>query len=377
MKRRNWHQVDDRDRRDGASTAALPLLRPRTLMCLLLLLLLNLSLPSRAVAHARWFVPDGGGSSADWGRLVSLPVLIGLAAGLGVVALLALLQRLVNDPLWPRPGFSQRLEPSAPAILGVQVAITMIFMASRVNLFVPNIELPHDLLGVLIAGVTIAAAFTFITGVLTRIGALLTLGLLGFTLLLVPWYQTLEQAVFAGIALYLLAVGRGVVRFDEDQEEDRTAFTDRLLPYALTLLRFGAGISIITLALTEKLLDVSLSLEFLREYPDFNLGRLFGFPLSDTQFVYLAGIVEMMAGIALLAGFLPRVVILALWIPFNLGIVFLPAEELIGHLPILSAMYVLLVRGTEGIPPRAVEHANAAPSQHPAAAAAAASPARG
>jgi hypothetical protein len=30
----------------------------------------------------------------------------------------------------------------------------------------------------------------------------------------------------------------------------------------------------------------------------------------------------------------------------------LPAEELIGHLPILATMYVLLVRGTAGIPPR-------------------------
>jgi len=96
---------------------------------------------------------------------------------------------------------------------------------------------------------------------------------------------------------------------------------------------------------------------------------LFGFPVSDEQFVYLAGIVEMTAGIALLAGFLPRVVILALWIPFNLGIVFLPPQELIGHLPILSVMYVLLVRGTQGIPSRdAAPAADPYPTQQPTAA---------
>ena len=64
--------------------------------------------------------------------------------------------------------------------------------------------------------------------------------------------------------------------------------------------------------------------------------------------------------------------ILALWIPFNLGIAFLPAEELIGHLPILSTMYVLLVRGTEGIPPPVEESArerSPMPRQRAAAAA--------
>jgi uncharacterized membrane protein YphA (DoxX/SURF4 family) len=325
-----------------------------------------LAAPTVADAHERWFVPDAARSTPEWDRLVSLPVIVALASGAAAVALLALLQRLVGDPLWPRPGFSQRLEPSAPAILGVQTAIAMIFMASRLNLFVPNIELPRNIVGGLVAGVAVVAAFSFITGVLTRIGAVVTLGLLLVTLLLVSWYQTLEQAVFAGIALYLLAVGRGVVRYDDRGKEDRTPFGDRLRPHALTFLRLGAGISIVTLALTEKLLDVELGLAFLREYPDFNLGRLFGLPVSDEQFVYLAGIVEMTAGIALLAGFLPRVVILALWIPFNLGIVFLPAQELIGHLPILSTMYVLLVRGTEGIPsPAAVPVADPYPTQHP------------
>jgi len=56
-------------------------------------------------------------------------------------------------------------------------------------------------------------------------------------------------------------------------------------------------------------------------------------------------------------------VILGLWIPFNLGIPFLPPTELIGHLPILATMYVLLVRGTEGIPP---QPARASPPQRAA-----------
>ena len=290
-----------------------------------------------------------------------MPVLLAVISGAGAVALLAALQRLVRDPLWPRPPFFQRLEPSAAAILGVQAAITMIFMASRLRLFVPNIELPRNAIGVAIAGVAVVAAFSFITGVLTRLGGLVTIGLVALALAFAPWYEVLEQAIFVGIAIYLIAVGRGVVRYDDQAEEDRTVWSDRLLPYALPILRVSAGISVLVLGFTEKLINADLGVTFLEAHPRFNVARELGVTwFSDERFIYGVGIVEATAGIALLSGYLTRVVILALWVPFNLGIAFLPAEELIGHLPILSTMYVLLVRGTEGIPPRVEEEARTA-----------------
>ena len=320
--------------------------------CGVLLGLLLALFPCAAAAHERWFTPRGPYWDPEWDRLISLPVLLALAGGAGTVALLAAFQRRVGDPLWPRPPFLQRLEPSAAAILGVQTAITIIFMASRLDLFVPNIELPDNVLGVSLAAITTIAAFSFITGVLTRLGALITIALVGAAFNFGEWYEVLEQIIFVGIALYLVAVGRGVVRYDDGTEEDRTALSDGLLPYALPALRITAGLSVLILGFTEKLLAPGLGEAFLQEYPRFNVARELGFDwFTDRRFVYAAGIVESVAGIALLSGYLTRVVILALWIPFNLGIAFLPAEELIGHLPILSTMYVLLVRGTEGIPP--------------------------
>lgn len=310
--------------------------------------------PTTASAHERWFTPDEARYPPHWGDLLSWPVLLALVCAGGAVATLAVVQRLTGDPLWPRPAFAQRLEPAAAAILGVQAAITIIFMASRLNLFVPNIELPRNAFGVLIAGVAVVAAFSFITGVLTRVGAAITAGLVLVAFGFAPWYVVLEQVLFVGIAVYLVAVGRGVVRYGGQGEEDRSALSDWLLPHALTILRITAGTSILVLAFDEKLLNVELGLAFLREHPQFNVARELGIDwFTDRRFVYAAGIVEAMAGIALLSGYLTRVVILALWIPFNLGIAFLPPQELIGHLPILSTMYVLLVRGTEGIPPPA------------------------
>jgi uncharacterized membrane protein YphA (DoxX/SURF4 family) len=310
-------------------------------------------MPLSATAHVRWFTPDGPYWDPDWGYIFSWPVLLALLSIGGIVTTLAFGQRLVGDPLWPRPPFFQRMEPSAPAILGVQAAIALIYAATQLELFVPNIELPENVVGYGIAAIAIGAGFTLITGVLTRVGALVIIGLFVLAFVFGAWYEALEQIIFVGIALYLVAVGRGVVRYGTSREEDRTELSDRLLPYALPILRVSAGISVLILGFTEKLLAPDLGVAFLQEYPHFNVPRELGMEwFTDRRFVYAAGIVEATAGAALICGFLPRVVILALWIPFNLGIPFLPPLELIGHLPILATMYVLLVRGTEGIPPR-------------------------
>ncbi|MCO5223040.1 MAG: hypothetical protein M9947_15925 [Thermomicrobiales bacterium] len=323
-----------------------------------------------ASAHERWFVPNDEQPGTDWGALLSLPTLLAVLAGGTTIVVLRWLQRRLGDPLWPRPAFFQRMEPAAPAILGVQAAVTLIFEASRLDLFAPNIELPRNVLGVTLAILAVVAAFSFITGMLTRLGAVI-IGFLWLTCFaFVSPIEVFEQTLWLGIAIYLAAVGRGVVRFDGHAEEDRTQLTDRLLPWALPALRISVGISVLVLAFSETLLNVRLGELFLDEYPRFNVLGWAGIGwFTDARFILLIGIIETMAGCALIAGYLPRLVILGLWIPFNLGIAFLPPQELIGHLPILAAMYVLLVRGTEGVPGPEVSE-EPAPPQRPAAEAA-------
>jgi hypothetical protein len=332
---------------------------------------LFVGMPVLAVsAHERWFVPNDEQPGTDWGALISLPVLLALLAGASTIVFLRWLQQRLGDPLWPRPAFFQRMEPSAPAILVVQAAVTLIFEASRLDLFAPNIELPENLVGVVLAIMAVVGAFSFITGVLTRWGAII-IGLLWLSCFaFVPPIEVFEQTLWLGIAVYLAAVGRGVVRIDSREEEDRSPLTDRLLPWALPALRVSVGITVVVLAFSEKLLNVELGELFLEEYPKFNVLGWAGIDwFTDERFVYLIGIIETMAGCALIAGYLPRLVILGLWIPFNLGIAFLPPQELIGHLPILASMYVLLVRGTEGVPAPEVSE-EPAPAQRPAAEAA-------
>ncbi len=143
--------------------------------------LVALSCPTLVLAHERWFAA-GPYPTTDWPALVSLPVMPALISSLAIVGALGLARRWIDDPLWPRPKALQRPEIAAPAIPGVQSAITLIYEATHMHLFAPNIDLEHNAIGYCIAGLAIVAGFTFITGVVTRIGALVIIArlMLGF-----------------------------------------------------------------------------------------------------------------------------------------------------------------------------------------------------
>src|SRR5215212_3413484 len=108
------------------------------------------------------------------------------------------------DNLWPRIGFLRRFDPAAPVVIAIQTGIALIFMA--VNLFVlaPNLHLPFNIWGLLVAAVEVAIAFTFISGALTRVGG----GVLLVLVLLVGFVfgpaVMLEQSLYAGIGIYMV-----------------------------------------------------------------------------------------------------------------------------------------------------------------------------
>ncbi len=297
--------------------------------------------PAPVLAHQKWFT-DASTYPIRLGLLWSGPTALAVAAGAAVVVALWLLRRIVGgDNLWPRIGFLRRFDPAAPVVIAIQTGIALIFMA--VNLFVlaPNLHMPFNAWGLLIAGIEVAIAFTFISGALTRVGggALLLLVLL-VGVLFGPAVM-LEQSLYAGIGIYMLLQGRGLIDPQRPSEE-RVPFA-RYRPYALTILRVLTGFSIVVLAFTEKLLNPDLGVAFLRDYPHFNIARAVGVTwFTDVRFVLAAGMVELAVGAALMSGILPRLVIFGMFVPFNLTIPFLPPTELLGHLPIFAVMYVLV-----------------------------------
>ncbi|GAC1583588.1 MAG: hypothetical protein NVS4B1_23120 [Ktedonobacteraceae bacterium] len=306
-----------------------------------LVFLIMFLVPSIASAHEKWFT-DGSKYPPQFGLFFTLPVLgmIGLSfLGIGV---LALLRRLVGgDNSFPQVGFLRYYDRSNQVILAVQTAISLIAVAVTLHIFAPNLYGGSDVLGFILAGVEVFVAFSFISGILTRIGAIALILLFLFSFFLYPAWAVLEQTVYVGIALYLLIMGRGLVKPGPHREPlSRFARHWRMAPL---LLRTGVGISIVVLAFTEKLIDPALALAFLKTHPNFNVAQLIGLTwFTNERFILAAGAVELTIGLALISGILPKIVIFGMFVPFNLTLPFLPPTELLGHLPIFAVMYTLL-----------------------------------
>jgi uncharacterized membrane protein YphA (DoxX/SURF4 family) len=225
-------------------------------------------------------------------------------------------------------------------ILAIQTAISLIAVALGSHLFAPNIMEYTQVINMLFVVIEIFIAVSFLTGLLTRIGALVLLVLFALSFFFFPAWEALDQSIYAGIACYLLIMGRGMVKPAGVREP--LAALSRYWRLAPILLRVGAGTSLVVVAFTEKLLDPQLTLAFLRMYPNFNVAHLMGLAwLSNEWFILVASAVELTLGVCLISGFFPRLVVAATVVPFALTLPFLPVTELLGHLPFFAAFYVL------------------------------------
>ena len=299
--------------------------------------------PVTVWAHEKWFT-DPSVHGVDWSLVLSSRTLVALGCAALFVLVFALIERAVGDPAWPRLPIFPDMAPGAMTLLAVQTAITLIFLAVQPALLAPNLRLGLTPFGYVIAGIEVLVAFTFITGLLDRVGAA-ALALLWLACAVhfgLP--DAVEQMLYLGIAAAVYIIGRT----SPLAESPRPPFDP---PHwgarAMMLLRVLSGVSFLSVGLIDKIWTPHMGLAFLQEYPHFNILRLAGLQwATDDLFVLLAGCVETTIGALLISGRLTRVVILGMWLPFNLTVPFLPPEEMLGHLPIFGIMYLLLVYGS-------------------------------
>src|SRR5436190_684469 len=107
--------------------------------------------------------------------------------------------------------------------------------------------------------------------------------------------------------------------------------------YWLGLIQVGAAIALFYGGLT-RLAAIAVGVAWLIGIGVFGLE-----PMLDARFVLCAGSVELFIGLFVLFGLFPRLIILVVWLPFNLTLTIFGWSELIGHLPFCGAMALLLV----------------------------------
>ena len=155
-------------------------------------------------------------------------------------------------------------------------------------------------------------------------------------------FPALEYAIIIGIAFFLL--------LNSIEDEARR---DWLKPYSVDALRIWTGISLVALAVGEKLAPSALGQVFVAQY-QWNFMQALGFNVFDDRlFVLSAGMVEAVIGIVLILGTTVRLAVLALSVMMAISnIVFIvqgnneaALVEFIGHMPIIGIALLLLLLG--------------------------------
>jgi uncharacterized membrane protein YphA (DoxX/SURF4 family) len=298
-----------------------------------------------AFAHEKWFT---GARPTNWDQLLAMPQLALVAGAVLVTLGAAALWRVRGqrdflpgpEAFGATPSGRARFYSWVPAILALHVAVPLLVYGLDGDLFSPNNALPGASkywLGLL----QTTAALSLFYGGMTRLGAALLAVTWLSGIFLLGLEPMMENTHYLGFATFFFLAGRGPISID------RLLFpklepSENLMVRALPALRVGVGISLVMVAFTEKLANLPLAMQFLKEYP-LNFTDALGIPLSDETFVLCCGDVELLVGLFILFGLFPRTIIVIAWLPFNLTLTIFNWVELVGHLPFYGALAVLLI----------------------------------
>ena len=303
--------------------------------------------------HERWFTEEIR-FPVQWGTWAAPSSLVPVAVALGITLVATAIYRargrrsVVPGPIslgMPWDNYVTLLT-WVPLVIGVHMGVTLLVSGVSRQLFVPNLELPVNLLGGVLGMVEIAIALSFIYGALARpaaaaLGLLWLIGALVFGPL-----RLIEHTEILGIAFFLFATGRGPLAFDMALDRLNKPVSP-LIPYAVPVLRIALGVGLTVVAFTEKIWNIPMGLAFLADH-HFNFFPYIGLPgIDDTKFLLIAGAVELLVGLMLIAGTYVRLIIIVTLIPFNLTLPFLGWRELVGHLPTYGILALLLLWGDE------------------------------
>ena len=292
-------------------------------------------------AHETWF--QDGFRDLDWsfaGQTATL-ALLGVAVALTVAV--RIISRFWNGIDIPWLG---RLAPWMPFAVRMHLAVSLVGLLSLGVYLSPAMDLENDLAGWILGIQMALVAIGMATGYRAREAAILLIALGPLGMLEFGVDPVLQRIDVLGLALYVLLAGPG--RWSADHE--RGAATEPTLvdhARAIYALKWCVGLALIFVAIYEKIANPDLALAFLQEHPHFNVAQEIGLGWTDTQFIRVAGAIEVMFGLFVISGAMPQVAVVAAGIPFNATLYFFGVHELVGHLPVYGAMLVLLVYGSD------------------------------
>lgn len=306
--------------------------------------LFSLSLfPSVALAHTRWF------AETDLIPYVAMePTLFYLTIWALIIATIVTIGIILEGIDWFSFSFLNPKQPhvferAASTFVMVSGAF-FIIAGTHEYLFSPNLTGDAGIpMFIVIAQILVGVAF--LLGIASRVAGI-TLGILWLSLFyFVGWVSALEDIWVLSTAIFVTLMGNdyfSIVSF--------SFLRDIVAPYkmyALSILRFGTGLTLIVLGFSEKILAPEFGIHFLEKH-NWNFMEALGFNYSDYLFTLSAGSVEILFGLVFVMGIVTRLNAFVVAVVFSIPLFILGPMELAGHLPHFTAVILLLLFGSGG-----------------------------
>lgn len=298
-----------------------------------------------SLAHVKWFAGDdssatvGSLTHTEWGVIVAATV-VGVFLMVAIDKLMKPLDSTLDKKFANLRGW-------IPTAVRYSTAGLIIFNFLYGYLVAPNIAVSSETLHLIVSAMLVGVALLLLLGVYTRAAGLLFLVAFGLaTLAAVDPMQLLDHLGYVGIGLFLMFASSGRLSI-------KTKLSDPLAPLsknewlASPLLRTFIGLGLVSLALSEKLLNLTLSSNFLQNN-QWNILSSFG--IDDRNFIIIIGIVELLIGLTLLLNKAPRLGMLVVLGAMTVAATLLGPEEIFGHLFAIGVAAAVWIGPNENLP---------------------------
>ena len=290
-------------------------------------------------AHVKWFVDTHSASVEGFQPYGLFDTAVVVWA---LIAVVAIGVSVVLDKILPVIKIADtKTRHDFMEILRIFTGMSLLLTAYEGALLAPHM-VAHGAMGTFLVFFQALIGILLIGNKFIYTVALMLLALLVGVVLQFGIVSVLEYFIYFGIALFLLL---NCLQIE--------TLVERYKPYSVPILRISAGISLATLAVTEKLTGALFGQAFLAEY-QWNFMTMLGVEVfTDRLFVLSAGVCELILGIILILGTTTRLTMLAIsLLMFTSNIVFIiqgnneaALVEFVGHLPIIGTALVLMLLG--------------------------------
>lgn len=304
------------------------------------LFLALLAVPSLAMAHVKWFAEEE--NFVPKYNISDSHIIIAIIIGLVIIGLGIYLEKKLHVPHKLEKTI-QKWAPGVLSIASIGFGLAFIIFAFKGFIFAPNLPAVGNM-GALMLSIELIAGILILLGFYERIGGLLILVLFFLGIHQYGGIEMLDTLEMVGFVIYIIIIGRPKWQIKDWNFVHH--LTHKIHRYGLPILRVGTGLNLIVLGFTEKILNPSLTDNFLSHY-NWNFMQNLGFHnFTNYYFGFSAGVVEVLFGVFFLLGLVTRTTTIALAVFLVTTLYLLGPIELIGHLPHFSIAIVLLVLGS-------------------------------